>query len=49
MTVLFWTPLSQAGAERNDKPSIEAQLKSVLSDQAASWNRADIDSFMEHY
>ena len=49
MTVLLWLPLSQASAEGNDKPSIEAELKSVLSTQAASWNRADIDSFMEHY
>jgi len=29
--------------------SIGIKVRSILTDQAAAWNRADINGFMEHY
>jgi ketosteroid isomerase-like protein len=42
---LTTTGRSQAAAS----PSAQQQIEQVLTDQAAAWNRGDIDHFMEGY
>jgi len=41
----FGSILSQSQVRADDRSEIET----VLSRQAAAWNRGDIDAFMEHY
>ncbi len=41
--------LLQITAWCDEASEIEVQVTSILTDQAAAWNRADIDGFMEHY
>lgn len=38
-----------ASGRRGDNPALAAQLGGILDDQAAAWNRGDIDAFMTAY
>ena len=44
---LFWVIL--AASPLRAQEGAEASVKQVLADQAAAWNRGDIDAFMEGY
>jgi ketosteroid isomerase-like protein len=51
----FWAESAAApkppaqGASGADRASEEAQIRTLLSEQAANWNRGDIDAFMTSY
>lgn len=48
-TLLFLTLLFASGAFAQSNKNAEAAIRKVMDDQAAAWNGADLETFMQGY